>query len=377
MVLGFSGCARNESATSTGGAGASTVSRDAAAVLFQETRFEGPAPAVNVFGELDNMPCAVPIATGKTGLQQHTFLQEGFDGDVSVSPDGRWIAFSSTRHHEQGDIYLQRVDGLSVIQLTNDGSQDAHPVFSPDGRAIAFSSTRNGTWDIYVMDTEGRSVVQVTSGPMHDLHPSFSPDGRRLVYCSAGGRSGQWELWTVDLETGQKQMIGFGLFPSWSPDTTRDRIAFQRARARGSRWFSLWTLELVDGEARRVTEVAVSTNSAIVSPAWSPSGQKLAFSTIVEPAKLEDGRPLGQQDVWTINADGTNRQRLTDGHGVNASPFWGADERVYFISDRGGKESVWSASARSGGIPNLSASDDRKDPRDGAIGSADGGEVGE
>jgi TolB protein len=133
-------------------------------------------------------------------------------------------------------------------------------------------------------------------------------------------------------------MIGSGLFPCWSPEKSKDRIAFQRARARGSRWFSLWTLDLVNGEARNVTEVAVSSNSAVVSPSWSPDGRRLTFSTILDPAK-----EAGQQDVWIINSDGTNRQRLTDGKGVNAAPFWGPDGRVYFISDRDGKECIWSA----------------------------------
>jgi TolB protein len=333
---------------------------------------QGPAPVVNVFGELDDEPTIAPEPSGEVGFQQHTFLEEGYDADVAVSPDGRWIVFSSTRHTERGDIYLQRVDGLSVTQLTSDADDDANPTFSADGAHIAFCSARAGTWDIYVMDADGRNVTQVTSGPMQDLHPSFAPDGRRLVYCSTGGRSGQWELWTVDLETLQKRMIGFGLFPSWCPDPSRDRIAFQRARARGSRWFSLWTLELVDGEARNVSEIAVSTNSAVVSPVWSPDGRRMAFSTIVEPARTTvNGRPGGQQDVWVINADGTGRRRLTDGKGVNAAPFWGAGDRVYFISDRGGNECIWSASAKPGraAAPSVNVQNEPEDDRPEAVGS--------
>ena len=49
-----------------------------------------------------------------------------------------------------------------------------------------------------------------------------------------------------------------------------------------------------------------------------------------------------RQDIWTIDADGGNRQRLTDGNGTNLSPCWAADNRIYFISDRGGPECVWS-----------------------------------
>ena len=73
------------------------------------------------------------------------------------------------------------------------------PSSARDGSKIAFCSTRAGNWDIYVMDTDGKNIVQVTNSPMQELHPSFSPDGTKLVYCAMGNRSGQWELWTVNL----------------------------------------------------------------------------------------------------------------------------------------------------------------------------------
>ena len=318
-----------------------------------EASLHTPAPRdINQFGEFDGKQRANDSSGSQANFQQHTFVNEGFDGDVAVDPTGHWLVFTSTRHSTHPQIYLQRVDGNAVTQLTSDNSDYAFPSFSPDGKQIAFSSTRAGNWDIYVMDVDGRNVVQVTNTPAQDLHPSFSPDGHRLVFSSMGPRSRQWELWTADANTGEHRMIGTGLFPTWSPNKDKDQIAFQRARQRGSRWFSLWTLDLVAGEARNVTEVAVSSNAAIVSPAWSPDGHKLAFSTIVDPAYTDPkGRPTGQQDVWIVRADGTNRQRLTDGTGVNATPFWSRDGRVFFVSDRGGVECVWSAQANSVDVP--------------------------
>lgn len=301
--------------------------------------------AVNVFGEMDGMAAPRTGGGGGANFQQHTFLDEGSDSSVAVDPSGKWMVYASTRHAEHADIYLQRVDGLSVTQLTSEAADNAFPAFSPDGQQIAFCSTRGGNWDLYVMDRDGRNVVQVVGSSGQKVHPSFSPDGTRLAYSSLSPRSNQWELWTVNLKSGERRMIGWGLFPVWSPDKSVDRIAFQRARQRGSRWFSLWTLDLVDGEARRVTEVAVSTNAAIVSPCWSPDGQRLAFATIVEPARTHNGKAKGQEDIWVIGADGANRRRLTDGNSTNLTPFWAVDNRVYFISDRGGSESVWSAKA--------------------------------
>ena len=53
-----------------------------------------------------------------------------------------------------------------------------------------------------------------------------------------------------------------------------------------------------------MTEVAVSTNAAIVSPCWSPDGKRLAFATVVQNARRRRRARPAQQDVWTVNADG-------------------------------------------------------------------------
>lgn len=354
--------------------------------------FSQPASTVNVFGEVDGIgPTSFSVA-GKAGFQQHTFVDEGYDADPDVSPDGKWLVFSSTRHSEHPEIYLQRVEGLAVTQLTSEPGDDAFPRFSPDGKRITFASNRAGNWDIYVMDVDGKNVEPVTRSQAQEIHPSFSPDGKRLVYSALGSRSGQWELWTVDLTNMERRMIGYGLFPEWCPRPDRDVIAFQRARQRGTRWFSAWTLDLIDGEAKHVTEVAFSTNAAIVAPTWSEDGRRLAFCTISNPAEAETKTNVaggiaakgGVTDVWTVNLDGTDRKRLSDGRGVNATPTWSPDGQVYFVSDRGGSESIWSIAAgkpRGGGTataawpsypddaPPAPAANAKKTQADGVFGS--------
>ena len=302
---------------------------------------------VNVFGEMKGVKAGPVRPVGDSNFQQHTFVEQGYDADPTVDATGQWLAFASTRDSLHSNLYLQKVDGTAVTQLTSEAADDASPAFSPDGKQIAFASTRAGNWQIFTMDVSGKNVTQATIGAMQAIHPTWSPDGTRLAYCCLGSRSQQWELWTINLQTNEKQMIGYGLFPSWSPSREVDRIAFQKPRQRGSRWFSLWTLDLINGEATHPTEVVTSTNAAILSPTWSPDGSRLAFATVMEPSQNLAPRSKGRTDVWVVNSDGASRQRLTDGTGANLMPFW-SGEKVYFVSDRGGAECVWSVRADSG-----------------------------
>jgi TolB protein len=299
-----------------------------------------PLRPMTLYGQLPHGSDAAD-RDGSDNLRRVTFANDGADFDPCIDHTGQWVVFASTRHRETANIYLQRIDGTSVTQLTNDPADDMMPTFSPDGRRIAFASNRTGNWDIYVMDLEGGQPVQITSDPTHDIYPSFSPDGRYLVYCSFGSQSGQWELVVVELANpARRQFIGYGLSPRWSPVTSR--IVFQRANEPGPRRFSIWTIDLVNGEAVRPTEVAVSANAAVITPNWSPDGKHIVFSTVTEP-ETRDLRPR-QADVWIIAADGSGRTNLTQSRFANLQPIWATDGAIYFVSNRGpgGVENIWS-----------------------------------
>jgi TolB protein len=183
--------------------------------------------------------------------------------------------------------------------------------------------------------------VQLTSDATDDVHPSFSPDGRHLVYCSRGSQSGQWELVVVDVEApSTKRFIGYGLLPTWAP--TGNKIVFQKSRERGSRTFSVWTVDYANGEGIRPTEIAASSNAAVITPSFSPDGNHIVFCTVVDLAADETQRPQ-QADIWVIGADGTGRANLTHSPFANLQPVWAKDGSIYFVSNRGsqGRENIY------------------------------------
>ena len=109
------------------------------------------------------------------------------EGGPTWSPDGKQIAFRSTR--AGGGIYVMNSNGRNVRRLTF-FEEDQHPAWSPDGKKIAFISLRDPIPKVYVMDADGRNQQRlihdhVSEGPLAWFDPRFAPAvppvGKRLL----------------------------------------------------------------------------------------------------------------------------------------------------------------------------------------------------
>lgn len=125
------------------------------------------------------------IGTDGTGLRQVTSVS-GTHRQVSWSPDGEWLAFSSTRGGNY-ELYMIRVDGTEERRLTFDGGHARFPDWSPDGTQIVFDSNVGGNYDIYLLDVATLKVTQLTDHPRNDLFPTWAPDGSTIVFTSVRG----------------------------------------------------------------------------------------------------------------------------------------------------------------------------------------------
>ncbi len=94
-------------------------------------------------------------------------------------PDGRLIYGS--RASGNADIWLMNPDGSNQQQLTVETTVEGQPTVSPDGRYVAFLSNRAGTYNIWRMDIDGTHAKQLTTGPWENS-PSFTPDGKWVVF---------------------------------------------------------------------------------------------------------------------------------------------------------------------------------------------------
>ncbi|MEO8041855.1 MAG: tetratricopeptide repeat protein, partial [Acidobacteriota bacterium] len=124
---------------------------------------------------------------------------------MSVTPvwsaDGRKIVFANDR--EGGrignfEIYSIGVDaGSTETRLTFRQRQDGNPSVSPDGRRIAFTSNATGNAEIYVMNFDGSGQVRITRNLAEDTSPRWSPDGSRIIFTS--NRGGKFSIYEVEL----------------------------------------------------------------------------------------------------------------------------------------------------------------------------------
>ncbi|MFA3783340.1 TolB family protein [Melioribacteraceae bacterium 4301-Me] len=169
---------------------------------------------------------------------------KGYDAEATVSPDGKYIVFTSTR---SGDLELWRYDLQSkeYLRLTNTLGYDGGAFFSRDSKKIVWRASRPVGKDaenykkllsqgyvepkelnIFVADADGKNARQVTHLPGANWAPFFHPDGKKILFSSnhhtlhKGGRI--FDIFMINVDgTGLEQITHsetFDAFPMFSYD---------------------------------------------------------------------------------------------------------------------------------------------------------------
>ena len=223
-----------------------------------------------------------------------------YDGQrgLSVTPNGRIVYCS----RESGfyDIWIMDGDGKNQKPLTANAGNNFHPWVTPDGRYIVFTSTRElSRRSVWRMDPDGGNLKRLTDGP-GDLFPQSSPDGSWVVFYST--RSGSPRLWKVSIDGGVPvQLTDQVIFhPTVSPDGSQ--IAGFYLEDQPNALMKIAIIPFAGNNPVKVLDIPQSVQRDAGGLRWTLDGRALTYVDTTG----------GVSNIWSLPIDGGKPVQLTD-----------------------------------------------------------------
>ena len=313
----------------------------------------------------------------------------------AISPDGDWIAYVVEGRVEGADktraqLFMASADGKTVLPMTS-ASYDAHsPQWSPDGKQLAFLAARsdldeNAATQVWTLDMRGgeaRAYTDVTQGISGF---EWAPDGKRMLLtiqdegenarkkreARVAGEDEPELPWVIDRRQFKEDGVGYldrsrthiyviaerlaepvqitdgdrdDHGATWSPDGTRIAYATNVTEdPDGNYNTDIFVIDAAAGS----TPVQVTTNpGGETSPAWSPDGKTLAYTTSLKPELLW----YATSHLATSPATGGSVRLLTESLDRNVfDPAWSPDGKsIYFTIENEGMQPIMAADVRTG-----------------------------
>ncbi len=183
------------------------------------------------------------------------------DASAAYSPDGRKVAFHSTRSGSD-EIWVAAADGTGAVQLTSlAGPRCGTPRWSPDSSAIAFEANPDGNWDVFVIPAAGGKARRLTTQPTQEAVPSWSHDGRSIYFWS--DRTGTPQIWKMPSSGGDAvQVTRRGGFEAL--ESSDGRVLYFTKTDDGKE--GLWSMPVSGGEEVQVVDAVIAARAFAIVP---------------------------------------------------------------------------------------------------------------
>lgn len=323
-------------------------------------------------------PAAAAAPVGRRPLSPDDFYHLRDVTGPRVSPDGKWVAYEvkiaeREKDRVQGDLFMVPLAGGAPLRLTSTVKEsESSPRFSPDGRYLAFLSSREGkTTQVWLLDRRGGEAVKLTSYKADVSDLAWSPDGKRLALVVADvdpdnpnpdaakddektpkpivvkrlqfKQDGQGyltdrrdHLYVFDLGTKASVQVTSGpgddASPAWSPDGRLLAFVSNRtANPDANQNTDVFVVEPVAGAAPRALTTSPGSDG---SPSWSPDGKSVVYVAGGDPGDLW----YGPSHLAVVGREGGAPRELTRSLDRNAgAPEFTPDGRhiLFLLEDRG------------------------------------------
>jgi dipeptidyl aminopeptidase/acylaminoacyl peptidase len=258
-----------------------------------------------------------------------------------MSPDGQWVAYAVRTRMLKEDKNEQRLwmvstHGGDPVPMTAEGVSSSHPRWSPDGKYLAFLSSRNaGKSQVWLLNRLGGEAVRLTETVQGVNDFEWSPDSTRLVLILQDPKPEDAEA------AKEKDKDKPAPKPKTPPPIVIDRLQFKQDTVGylDRRRDHLYVFDVASKKTTQVTSGDFDDNE----PAWSPDGKSLAFTS---NRSTPDPDRNYNTDIWVVAADnddkGTHLTQVTTNLGADRSPAWSPDGKwIAFVSQTDVKAMIY------------------------------------
>jgi TolB protein len=242
---------------------------------------------------------------------------------------GSHIYFVSDRSGHK-EIWAMDYDGSNQHQLTFYKSISVMPTISPDGSKLAFTTFAKGQPSIVEVNTlTGREIRFYNQEASLNATPNFTPDGKEIFYSStAAGREAQ--IYAANLDGTNFRRISVARAIQMEPKVNPKNPS-ELAFVAGPKNQQIFRMNTEGANVDRLT----NGEGEASNPAWHPDGQHLLYA-------WTRGYATGNFNVFLMDVTTREFDQLTSGAGRNENPNWAPDGRhIVFMSTRTGKKEIW------------------------------------
>jgi Tol biopolymer transport system component len=144
----------------------------------------------------------------RKGVTRTQIPLKGFAYAAALSPDGTRVALQAP----PDDIWVLQIDSKAMTRLTFEPGEHETPVWSPDGKQVAYTSSRRGiARAVFVRATDGNGPERLLFTSDAHIHlSSWSADGRSLFFDQGEAATG-WDLWVYRFGESKPQPLLHGV----------------------------------------------------------------------------------------------------------------------------------------------------------------------